>query len=166
MSNLFGRIFDRGAYEGGEYDEFDPLNFCKKISPRSLAKGMGFVQYKAEPAVMYPATIARIQHALESRRLPGELLGSSDPAGSFEQAAIRLRTRASRIPPEVWASCMVPTIDLISKGTEPEFMLRRNEALETAFRWFLRAFKMRLKGGCALYLPKDTRYDRYKPPAQ
>lgn len=123
---------------------FDPLKLCQ---PEERADSVPW--YATQPAVMYPATIARIGEVIASGEMPPELVGSSNPEADPMAAAREYRLQARRLPAEAWKLAAAPA------PSDPEKRRVRAEALELARKWFTRALKLAVGKSLGLHILKD-----------
>lgn len=107
-----------------------------------------------DPAKVYPATVARIKQVIDEELLPGditELLGSTHPEVSIDEAAKTYLRKAKQLPPEAFELALTPREDV----TSAKDIEMRALTLELARLWFTRALKAHTKEPVGVHILND-----------
>ena len=122
--------------------------------------------YDVEPAVMFPATIARIKAVLAGAP-PTEIVSNGWTGNPLrEPVADRFLRAAERMPAEAWDLALEPFSEFPENDPEKpdQLLLARLElratALTFAESWFKRALALAAGKGIRIHILKDKRYRR------
>jgi hypothetical protein len=137
---------------------YDVLDFCK-VAERPDMKAVGYEPFAFEPAVIYPATIARILEVLADGSLPTELIDKNlNPDVDPRSAALMHRSRIKAIPEEAWALALKPRSEFADSPDDAALLGIRADALEAARLWFTRALKNEVGKPVGVHILKDEDY--------
>lgn len=131
---------------------YDPLSLCTDAGDH----------FEVDPAVMFPATLARIQEVLAGE-VPTELV-ASDWKGrpAREPVADKFVRQAEAFPPEAWKLAEMRDFRL-DLDPEPRpfaaFRLRAS-ALDFIESWFKRALALKIGKGIRLHISRNADYRR------
>jgi hypothetical protein len=126
--------------------EFDILKLCKRVDG----------QYKVDPAVLFPAMVARIK-ACVAGELPVELLAKGWTGNPRrEPVADGFLRQAEGFPAEAWELALEP----YDANMAPQLAALRRAALEFAESWFKRALALRVGPPVMVHIGKNLAYRR------
>lgn len=137
---------------------YEILKLCK-VAQRADMKAAGYEPFVFEPAVIYPATIARIKQVLKDGSLPTELIDKNlNPDVDPRSAALMHRSRIRAIPEEAWDLALKPRSEFTDSPDDAGLLVIRADALEAARLWFTRALKNEVGKPVGVHILKDDDY--------
>ena len=122
------------------------LSIAEKIERR---KDHGAVWFQVKASQLYPMMIQRMKEALNEKKLPEELIGSSNPDITPSAAARKFMNELKELvnnfsgDTKEMANCALVPFDRCF-DLKPSTRDLRNKALELARRWFTRALKLKV----------------------
>ena len=135
------------------------LELCKVSVGRPDMVKAGYAPFTFEPAVIYPATIARILEVLKDGSLPTELIDKKlNPDVDPRSAALMHRSRIKAIPEEAWDLALKPRSEFTDSPDDAALVAMRADALEAARLWFTRALKNEVGKPVGIHILRDDDY--------
>lgn len=115
--------------------------------PENRPADPGRQWFAFDPAEIYPATLQRIQHVLQTGEYPSELIQRGDNPTGVAEAYL---SEARAIDPDAWQVALVPR----SEVSDEAVLQTRARLLDLARRWFTQAIHVLVGAPIGIHILK------------